>query len=248
MPELKNTGLLDVYVYKLIGPYFNRFLQLHSGKIVSIFIYGSCAGKEFKKGSSDINSAVIFSHISRVELKKSLGILNDGIRRGINAPLFLTPDYIMSSLDTFPIEFMEMKEHNILIYGEDIISGINIDPKNLRFICEEQIKGKLVRLRQGYLEIGQRRKGIEALIKDSFAGLLPVFKALLRVKGIPALQTKEGNIRAMGTAFDIDTDIFSDILADKRNDGKINGNNLEEALFCFIEQLEKLSIIADNVL
>jgi hypothetical protein len=154
----------------------------------------------------------------------------------------------MSSLDTFPIEFLEMKEHNVLIYGEDVLSGISIDLKHLRFICEEQIKGRLIRLRQGYLEIGQRRKGIEALIKDCFTGLLPVFKALLRIKGVPALKTKEDNINALGTAFGIETGIFFAILADKRNDGRISGYELEESLFRFIEQLEKLSVIVDNIL
>ena len=247
MVELKNLDKLNPDAGKKIKPYMEKFLFVHGESIISVFIYGSAACGDYVKGASDVNSAIVFKNIGASELKKSLQIVNEGIRHRINTPLFLTRAHIMTSLDTFPIEFMEMKENHVIVYGEDVLADINIDPVNLRFVCEEQIKGKLIRMRQAYLEIGLRKKGIEALIKESFASLFPVFRGLLRIKGITPLKTKKENIKALGDAFGVDTDILLAILSDTRNDGKISGQNLESALFQYIEQLEKLGNIADQL-
>jgi predicted nucleotidyltransferase len=247
MIELKNLDKLNSDAAVIIKPYLEDFLRVHADSIISIFIYGSAASGDYVKGSSDINSAVVFKEIGISELKQSLNIVNKGIRHRINTPLFLTREHIMTSLDTFPIEFLEMKECHVVVYGEDVLSGINIDLSHIRFVCEEQIKGKLIRIRQGYLEIGLRKKGIEALIKESFTSLLPAFRGLLRLKGVAPFKTKKENIKAMGDAFGIDTDILFAILADKRNDGRISGQDLESAFFKYIDQLEKLGNIADQL-
>ena len=247
MVELKNMDKINPDAGKKIKPYMEKFLFVHGESIISVFIYGSATCGDYVKGASDVNSAIVFKNIGYSELKKSLQIVDKGIRHRINTPLFLTREHIMTSLDTFPIEFIEMKESHVVIYGEDVLADINIDPVNIRFVCEEQIKGKLIRMRQAYLEIGLREKGIEALIKESFTSLFPVLIGLLRVKGIAPLKTKKENIKALGDAFGIDTDILFAILADKQNDGKINGQDLESAFFQYIEQLEKLGNIADQL-
>jgi predicted nucleotidyltransferase len=247
MAELKNTDKLNPDAASKINPYMEEFLRVHGESIVSIFIYGSAASGDYVKGSSDINSAIVFKKIGMPELKQSLRTVNRGIRHRINTPLFLTKEHVVTSLDTFPIEFIEMKENHVVLYGEDILSGISVDLSHIRFVCEEQIKGKLLRIRQGYLEIGLRKKGIESLIKESFTSLFPAFRGLLRLKGIMPFKTKKENIKALGDAFGIDTEILFAILADKRNDGKISGQDLESALFKYIEQLEKLGDIADQL-
>ena len=247
MAVLKNMDRLNAHVIKKIKPYMEEFVHIHGEAIISIFIYGSAASGDYVKGVSDINSAIVFKSIEASELKKSLQVVNKGIRHRINTPLFLTKEHIMTSLDTFPIEFIEMKENHVIVYGKDVLSDINIDSVNIRFICEQQIKGKLIRMRQAYLEIGLRKKGIESLIKESFTSLFPVFRGMLRLKGITPFKTKKENIKALGEVFGIDTAILFAILADTRNDGKISGRDLESALFQYIEQLEKIGDIADKL-
>jgi predicted nucleotidyltransferase len=247
MQELKNLNKLHPHVAKAIRPYMQKFITLHETSIISIFIHGSAASGDYRKGVSDINSGIVFKKMGIDELKKSLSIVSEGIKKGINTPLFFTREHISTSLDTFPIEFMEMKENHIIVYGEDLLSNINIDFSHIRFICEEQIKGKLIRMRQAYLEIGLRKKGIESLIKESFASLFPVFRSLLRLKGIAAGNGKKEDIISLGNAFGIDTGIMLDILADTRNDGKISGRDLESSFFLYLQQLEKLGDIADKL-
>ena len=119
---------------------------------------------------------IVLRELTFYDLKKSLKIVSRGIEQRITAPLFLSRRHIETSADVFPVEFMEIKENNILLYGEDIWSDLKIDNRNIRLQCEEQIKGKLIRLRQAYLEIGLKKKGIEALLKESLYALMPIFR------------------------------------------------------------------------
>jgi len=234
-------------VSKKITPYMEQMLKIHSASISSIFIYGSACGDDYIKGVSDINSAIVFKTLSLSELKRSLNIVNKGIRQKIVAPLFLTKEHILTSVDTFPIEFAQMKESHILLYGEDVFNEITIEPKHIRFICEQQLKGKLIRIRQAYLEIGLRKKGLEILIKESLWSLFPIFAGLLMLKGIKPAQDKLGIIKMLSDTFSVDTSVFKAILDDRRNDEKIGGQDIEAFLSQYIEQIEKLAVIADKL-
>ncbi len=247
MESLVNLEKLTKDAAKKVTPYMKQMLKAHNGSIISIFIYGSACGADYIKGVSDINSAIIFKELGLNELKGSLHIINKGIRQKIVAPLFLTKEHILTSGDTFPIEFSQMKENHILIYGEDILEDLAIEPNHIRFICEQQLKGKLIRIRQAYLEIGLRKRGLEALIKESLGSLFPVFRGLLMLKGITLKQDKQEILKVLSETFGIDTEVFKAILEDRRNNEKIGGQDIEIFLARYIEQIEKLAVIADKL-
>jgi len=132
-------------------------------------------------------------------------------------------------------------------YGEDLLSGITIDLKNLRHQCEEQIKGKLVRIRQAYLEVGLKGAGVEALLKRSLSSLMPVFKNILRLRGESPPGKKEEILKKLAGVFDIEEDLFLKILRDKRDDEKIGGEEAVVYLNRYLLQLEKLADAVDRI-
>lgn len=247
MGDLKNLERLPIEVKKRVQPYLEELLKLHQDNIISIFIYGSAASGDYIPGVSGINSAVVFKNLGFVQFKKSLHLVDKGIRRNIAAPLFLTEEYIRASTDTFPIEFLEMKENHIVIYGQDLLKDLEIDPSRIRFVCEEQLKGKLIRIRQAYLEIGLRKKGMEALIKESLDSLFPIFRGLLRLKGVTPPLKKIEVLRLLSESFEIDGQTFMAVLKDNKIDEKILGEEIESFLERYIEQIKKLADISDRM-
>lgn len=247
MSNLKNMERLPIEVKKRAEPYLEELLKLHQDNIISIFIYGSAASGDYIPGVSGINSAVVFKNLGFVQFKKSLHLVDKGIRRNITTPLFLTEEYIRASTDTFPIEFLEMKENHIVIYGQDLLKDLEIDPSHIRFVCEEQLKGKLIRIRQAYLEIGLRKKGMEALIKESLDSLFPIFRGLLRLKGVTPPLKKIEVLRLLSESFEIDGQTFIAVLKDNKIDEKILGEEIESFLGRYIEQIKKLADISDRL-
>jgi len=247
MAKLVNLERLPDEVKKRVGPYLQNLFAVHNENIVSVFVYGSATGKDFVPKRSDINLLIVFRQLQFGDLKKSLKIVSKGIEKKITAPLFLTRRHIETSADVFPIEFMELKENHILLYGEDIWGELEIDKRNIRLQCEEQIKGKLIRLRQAYLEVGLKKKGLEALIKESLYALLPIFRNMLRLKGKTPPVGKKDILIGLCAEFDLDADIFLAILKDKKDDEKIGSQEIEPAFERYLGEIHKLALAVDKL-
>lgn len=247
MKSLKNLDKLDSQAAKLIEPFLNELLKIHEDNIVSIFVCGSAAGADYVRKITNITLLVVLQKLEFPDLQKSLKTVSKGINKKIAAPLFLTREHIETSTDVFPIEFLEMKENHLLLYGEDLLNSLEINPANIRLFCEEQIKGKLIRIRQAYLEIGLKRKGIEALLKESLTSFTPIFRNLIRLKGKVPPVKKEEVYKQLCAEFDLDRDTFLAILRDTKNDEKIGAQDAEVFFERYIAQIQKLAIAADQL-
>ncbi|MFA5388785.1 MAG: hypothetical protein WC312_03405 [Candidatus Omnitrophota bacterium] len=225
----------------VIEPYLARLLDIHKENIVSVVLYGSATGKYFIPKRSDINLAIIFENLGFQQLKDSLKLVSYGVSRRITAPLLLSLPRLESSRDAFPVEFIEIKENHILLYGRDVFSGLRIEEANIKLFCKREIEGKLIRLRQAYLEIGLDRKGAEALMKDSMYSLIPVFRALLRSEGKQPPVDKEQILVEFCLRYGLVKDIFLAILRDRTNDEKMKGEDIEVFFEKYLGELEKLS-------
>lgn len=245
--EKMNLDKVRDEVKKIVEPYFKKILALHKENIASINLYGSAVGTDFSPKTSDINLLVVFKKLDFQDLKNSLKLISQGISKKIAAPLFLTREHIRTSQDVFPIEFLEMKENHLCLYGEDLLSSLDIKTEHLRLFCEEQIKGKLIRLRQAYLEIGLKKKGLEALMKESLFSLLPVFRNLLRLKGIELPLGKEGILKKLAQEFGLEAEVLIAILKDKRDDERIAGKEIEAYFEKYFNQIKNLARIVDQL-
>ncbi len=242
-----NTDSLQKEVRKKFVPYFEKMLDIHGDKIVSAIVYGSAASDGYISGISDINSAFIFDGLSFPVFKNSLKTVSRGISKSVAAPLFLTKDYIFSSLDVFPIEFVDMRDNHVLVYGEDIISGLEIKDEHTRLFCEQQVKGKLVRIQQAYLEVGLSRKGMISLMKQSLNSLVPVFRNLIRLKGEEAPRDKSGVLQKLSESFGLDAEVFLHIYRDSTKDEKITPDEVEDLLGKFMSEIDRLGDMADKL-
>ncbi|MFH1504986.1 MAG: hypothetical protein ABIH08_06350 [Candidatus Omnitrophota bacterium] len=245
--SIMNEEKLQLEVQKKFIPYFKTMLNIHGDNLISVFVYGSAAGEDYIPKISDINSVFVFKNINFSVFKNSLNMVSKGIFKKIAAPLFLTKNYINSSLDVFPIEFLDMKENHILLYGEDILSGLKIKGGHIRLFCEQQIKGKLIRIRQAYLEVGLKKKGLEALLKESLNALIPIFRNLIRLKGKYTDGNKTEIIRQFCQIFELDENVFLPIYKDSANDEKIANQEVVVFLEKYLNQIEKLAGMVDKL-
>lgn len=247
MENLKNLEKLNPQARKVIQPYLSGLLKVHQDNLVSIFVCGQATGADYVPKVSNINLFIILQRLEFQDLQKSLKIVSAGIKKKISAPLFLTRKHIETSTDVFPIEFLEMKENHLLLYGEDLLSALEINLGHIRLFCEEQIKGKLIRIRQAYLEIGLKRKGVEALLKESLNSLTPVFRNLIRLKGKTPPVGKEVIYNQLCAEFNLDPDVFLAVLRDTKNDEKIGAQDVEVFFKRYIAQIQKLAILVDRL-
>ncbi|MCA9257472.1 MAG: hypothetical protein KDA33_17615 [Phycisphaerales bacterium] len=98
---------------------------------------------------------------------------------GITAPVVMTPGYIEQSLDTFPLEMMEIHQRNVCVAGDDHFAAIEIQNEHLRLQCERELKRILIRLRQGALAAGGREDVLAEIGADIGLHLVRTIRGLL---------------------------------------------------------------------
>lgn len=109
-------------------------------------------------------------------------------RLGIAAPLTMTSEYIASSLDTFPLEMLEIQQLRATLCGADHFARLKIQPEHLRLQCEREFKRILLRLRRGILSAAGRSDFLVELEHDIGHHLLRTIRGLLWLTGHKSFQ------------------------------------------------------------
>ncbi|MEK7273908.1 MAG: hypothetical protein AAB110_01505 [Candidatus Desantisbacteria bacterium] len=249
MANIINLDRLPERVKGLIVPYISGLIEIYAASLKSIMIYGSAAQREdFVPGHSNINLLVILNEITLLDLKKGAKLVSMGKRQKKIIPLFLTLQHINTSSDVFPIEFMEMKENHVVIYGDEIFDSIVIHSENVRLQCESTLKGQIIKLRQGYLELMAKPELLKRLMIDSLTGLMPTIRNILRVKGMVAIAIKKDEvINQLKEAYGIDTAPLLTVLHSKLRMGKLANGIVESVFEQYLDVIQCLAIAVDEL-
>jgi predicted nucleotidyltransferase len=176
---LEKLEHLSVKSRELIVNFTVKIARAFEENLYSMILFGSAAGANFIEGKSDINTIIILKKIrmSDLEILMEVGEKFKGKRLAI--PLIFEEGHIKSSLDTFPIEFSDMKQRHVLLDGEDPLVDAVIEKKNLRYQCEHEFKSVLVNLRRGFLRTGAKRENIESLLEESLSSVVASCRGMI---------------------------------------------------------------------
>ena len=122
---------------------------------------------------------IVLSEEGIERLDKAFKVVQTWQKRKVAIPLFLTELYVESSLDVFPIEYLNFQRNHLLVYGKDILEELSFDRELVRLQCEREIKGKLLLLREAYMETSGKGKALRDVIGQSIQAFLAIFDALL---------------------------------------------------------------------
>ncbi len=195
-----------------ITPMLEDLLREHAANIHSFHIVGSAVIPDYNEKLSDINSVLVLKTMDLRVLAFLAPLGKKYGRKRIAAPLVMTPEYIETSLDAFPIEFLDFKFIHKTVYGQDLLQDLRITSSNLRLQCEREIKTKLIGLRQGYVSSLGKKDEIAAVLVRSFTGSMALFRAVITLLGKEPPIPRTDVITTLGAATRIDTDVFKSLL------------------------------------
>lgn len=233
----KHKDILDSFLCNL--------KDIYREGLVSIILYGSAASGEFVATHSNINLLVVLNDTSLTNLDRVSAILNKRKFQIIN-PLFFTEDYIRGSLDVFPIEFLDMQENYAVLHGKDCLAGLEVDTKNLRFQCEQELKAKLINIKNLYLR-NKNKYALRNFLFKSFTSIIHILRNLVRLKGKKPAYLKEDILSEIKEEFNIDVSNFKRILEVKNRNLKLSYKELELLLLTLVGDLEKIVNLVDTL-
>lgn len=237
LPELLNNT---------IQHFLTDVEHLFGNHSISLIVYGSAATEEYVPKKSDVNILVVLDDIGIQNLQPVQQKIAGWIKQGVH-PLFLTESYIERSLDSFPIEFLNMKLKYHVLKGKDVLESLEIAKQDLRLQCERELKGKLLHLRQRFVLTRGNKNDLTLLIKESVGAFTAIFRALLFLKGQNIPVAKQDVIRQTSKDFDMDENLFSKLFAIRQGTLKSTQAELGTLVDSYIRQIDALSRFVDEM-
>jgi len=94
-------------------------------------------------------------------------------------PLLVTPGYLATSLDVFPIELLVMAAAHKCLYGQDPLANLAIKSRHLRLQLERELKAKLMAIRTRLLASKGQRAALLSVIREALPAFTALFQAFL---------------------------------------------------------------------
>jgi predicted nucleotidyltransferase len=231
-----------------IFPEFTRDYQTVFGdELKSIILYGSGARGEYVPKKSDLNFLIVLSEAAMDRLREAFPLIHTWRKRRVNIPLFLTEEYITSSQDSFPVEFLNFRDSHVLVFGKDVLEGLPFEKKSIRLQCERELKGKLLLLREAYLESEGKAGGLGQLAAASLTAFLSIFRALLFLRDAEIPRHNDELISATAREIGFDGTPFMDILRVKEGKIKARREQMEGIVEKYLQEIRDLWKAVDQL-
>ena len=220
------------------------YQKIFGADLISIILFGSGAGEDYIPGKSDINFLITLTDQGIERLDGALEMVARWRKRKVAIPLFMTRSYLVGSQDVYPIEFLNMKQHYVVVSGRDVLTELAFDRRHIRLQLERELRGKLLHLRNGYLATEGNAGKIRALITLSLTAFISLFCALLYLKNIEIPRVKREIIAAAGKAFGIDAAVFLKCEEIRRKTDRYSRN---EVMAVFLAYMKEVSRLCDQI-
>lgn len=243
MTKLDLSGL-DSGVAEDVGPFLSEVVTALGEDLTSIAIVGAAVTPDFVRGRTDINSVAILKEIELRHLHAIAPLGRKHGRKGVAAPFLLTPAYIESSLDVFPVEFLDFRVAHQTVYGPDLLSDLEVKKDHLRLQCERELKAFLLRLRQGFIRAAGDARLLREVLSEAAAAIFPEIRAILHLLGKAPTLSGEKDLAAVCEALEIEGDRVKRILLPKETKEKPDLGTLES---CFSDLYAFVQVLSEKV-
>ena len=237
---------LSENIKKISDEFLDNVQEAFGENLKSVISYGLAARDETEKVPF-INFMVVVDDNTPSELARCAKYVKKWHKQLITIPLFLKPDYVQLSLDTFPLEFLDMSSAYRVIYGDDILEDLDLNATDVRSQCERELKGKLLHLRAEYLNLRSDKKGLVNLVNRSLHMFRLVFTGALFLKNIEIPKETNTLLSVVSEEFGLDGLLFKKLRAIANGDIKVDETEADELFDLYIEELDKLSNAIDEM-
>jgi hypothetical protein len=217
----------------------SRLQQACGENLVSIVLYGSAAREDFHEEFSDVNVLVVLQHLQPSSFAAISAVLRWwSHEEKLRPPMIMTLGELRESADVFAIELLDMQRSHKTLFGQDVVTAIDI-PMNLhRVEVEHELRTTLLRLRQHLLLGAGGDDELRAVLAKSITSVLTLFRHALIALGEVPPQAKPQLLEDAGRVFGFEAQPLESIL--KLRNGS-QSENLRELYHAYMSAIQRVA-------
>jgi len=162
---------------------FQEHLVQRAGEnLESIILYGSLASGEFQDDKSDVNVFILLKDVNYTALAELSAIVRDWMGNDYPMPVIMETAELMQYAQSFPIEFLDMKDHHRVLVGTDVIAPLIVPNDLLKAQTFHELSMRQMQLRRSTLLLAQKPKELAKVFHQSLPSVLALLRAALRLQ------------------------------------------------------------------
>jgi len=217
--------------------------RLLGDRLLAAAVYGEAATEAYRPLASFLETVLLVDRVLAADLRLLRDQVDAWYRHRLATPLVVDPAYLQSSRDVFPLELLELRDRHRLLHGaSDPFAALPPpNPTYLRLELEEQLKGKLLHLRETYIALGVSGRGLDTLLATTRGPFDVILRGLLCLADRPRPAHLADVIDAVGPAYGIRLPAFTTLERWHLGTESLTRNGLEEIFAGLHEELASLA-------
>lgn len=234
-------------VHEALNGLIEDLRSTHGDNLASVVLYGSVAAGDSLELRSDYNLLISLHRITPEDLRQAQAPMREWQRLGHPLPVYFTMEELSDAADVFPIEFHQMSQARVVLFGKDPFELVKLSDAHLRHQAEYELRSKLIQLRRLYIPASISITKLCDLMTDSLASFAALFRAVLILHGKEAPIAKSDCVRATVRLLGLDDQPFEKIFA-LRASGEMPATDTEanELFAAYMQQIERVVEAVDE--
>jgi hypothetical protein len=224
----------------LIDEFVRRLREAGGANVESVILFGSAATGDYHPGLSNLNVLCILGDSSFRSLQTLAPAAKWWDKQKQPPPLCMTRLELDRSTDVFTIELLDMKQHHRVLFGADVLRGLQIPMDLHRVQVEYELREKLILLRQHILIADGNDSKLWDLMLRSVASFSTLFRHALIALGDSSKSIRREAVQALSQRLGFDPSAVLQVLEARENKvdrGKVNVADLAGRYLAAVERV-----------
>jgi predicted nucleotidyltransferase len=233
---------------KQINDFISRMREQAGANLQSVILYGSAATGEFHPDFSNVNLLCVLRESSFSVLTSIAPVVKWWTKQKHHAPMILTQEEIVRSADVFSIEMLDIKRRHRVLFGDDVLSQLQVPMQLHRAQVEYELREKLILLRQHLMSSADNEKQMWDLLLRSFSSFATLFRHALIALGDDEHKSKRDTIQALSVRVKFDSSAFMQLLDIRENKAETKQFDVKEVFTRYLNGVQQVTAAVDTML
>jgi predicted nucleotidyltransferase len=206
-------------------------------KLLSAALYGSAARGEFDSAHSDVNVVFVFSELGTPELEALHRVHRTWARHRVARPLLLTRKALEDSQDTFPLEYLLLREWHETLHGPDLYAPLRVERGPLRSEVERVLRAQELGIMVSFVALAGTPGGARHWAAQASRAIGASATGLLHLAGEPMPSRRAELAERCAARFGVDRESLFALLTRDEDRPRLHALRLLESGRLLVERL-----------
>jgi predicted nucleotidyltransferase len=233
---------------KLINDFVERIRGAAGTNLSAVILYGSAAAGDYVADHSDVNLLCVLRETSFVAIEALGPAIAWWAKQKHREPLLMSAEEIRRSADVFSIEFLDMRRHYRVLWGEDVLKTLEIPMRLHRAQVEYELREKTILLRQRLLMVSGNDDAKWELLSRSLPAFGTLFRHVLIALGEAGAGSKRESASALAAKLGIDASVFGELLDVREAKKDRKAVRVDDIFARYLKLVEQVTAAVDKML